>query len=265
MTGEDKTSDSNNSLRVPEILPVNIKLTDNKLNGSNYFKWSKTIRIYLRIMGMASHLTSDPPKGNETDSWFQSDARLYLQIINTIESSVSSLVSHCEYVKELMNYLYFLYSGQSNISRIYSVCKSFHRGEQQNRSLTTYVMEFKKVYEELYSLLPLSDDVKVMQTQREQVVVISFLTDLRPEFDSIRSRFLNESTIPSLQETFVLVLRNENLQASQTSDHNSVWLVEGDFVGVTVVSLKVATVTEQLTHGLLFQILIMLSLTTAMS
>ena len=59
-------------------------------------------------------------------------------------------------------------------------------------------MEFKKVYEELNSLLPLSADVQAMQTQREQVAVISFLTGLRPEFDSIRSQFLNESAIPSL-------------------------------------------------------------------
>ena len=167
MTGEDKPSGSNNGSRVPEMLPVGVRLTDNKLNGSNFYEWSKTIRIYLRSMGMASHLTSDPPTGNDSDSWLQSDARLYLQIINTIEPSVSSLVSHCEYVKELMDYLDFLYSGQSNISRIYSVCKSFHRGEQQDRSLTTYVMEFKKVYEELNSLLPLSVDVKAMQAQRE--------------------------------------------------------------------------------------------------
>ena len=164
-------------------------------------------------MGMASHLTSDPPKGDGSDLWLQSDAYLFLQIVNTIEPSVSSLVSHCEYVKEHMDYLNFLYSGQSNISRIYSFCKSFHRGEQQDRSLTTYVMEFKKVYEELNSLLPLSADVQAMQTQREQVDVISFLTGLRPQFDSIRSQFLNESAIPSLQETFARVLRNENIQS----------------------------------------------------
>lgn len=186
MSGGDKSSSSSGP-RVPELLPVIARLTDNKLNGSNFFEWNKTIQIYLRSMGMASHLTSDPPKGDDSDLWLQSDARLYLQIVNTIEPSVSSLVSHCEYVKELMDYLNFLYSGQSNISRIYSVCKSFHRGEQQDRSLTTYVMEFKKVYEEVNSLLPLSADVQAMQTQREQVAVISFLTGLRPEFDSIRS------------------------------------------------------------------------------
>ncbi|KAJ9544458.1 hypothetical protein OSB04_024165 [Centaurea solstitialis] len=231
MTGEDKDSTSNNGPRVPELLPVGIRLTDNKLNGSNFFEWSKTIRIYLRSMGKASHLKSEPPKGNDSDSWLQTDARLYLQIINTIEPSLSSLVSHCEYVKDLMEYLEFLYSGQSNISRIYTVCKSFHRGEQQDRSLTNYVMEFKKVYEELNSLLLLSADVKAMQAQREQVAVISFLTGLRPEYDSIRSQFLSESAIPSLQETFARVLRNESTQPSPNPEHKSALVSRGEFRG----------------------------------
>ncbi|GJS72278.1 ribonuclease H-like domain-containing protein [Tanacetum coccineum] len=91
--------------------------------------------------------------------------------LNSIEPSVIPLLDHCEYVKELIDYLDFLYSGQKNISRIYSVCKAFHRGEQQDLSLTAYVIEFKKMYKELNSLLPISTDVKVMQKQREQVAI----------------------------------------------------------------------------------------------
>ncbi|KAL4572210.1 hypothetical protein LXL04_018980 [Taraxacum kok-saghyz] len=49
----------------------------------------------------------------------------------------------CEYVKELIEYLGFLCSGQSNISRISS-----------DRSLSTFFMDFKKVYKELNSTTP---------------------------------------------------------------------------------------------------------------
>ncbi|KAJ9541146.1 hypothetical protein OSB04_027652 [Centaurea solstitialis] len=223
----DKSSESGS--RIPDPIPATSRLIDNKLNGSNFFEWSKTVRLYIRGMGMASHLTSDPPSDSNQDIWLQQDAQLFVQIINSIEPSVSSLVTHCEYVKELMDYLNFMFSGQSNISRIYNVCKSFHRGEQQDRSLTTYAMEFKKVYEEMNSLLPLSTDVKAMQIQREQIAVISFLTGLRPEFDSIRSQLLNESMIPSLQETFARVLRNEEFQFAKPSDHNSTLVSRGGY------------------------------------
>nr|GEW64498.1 hypothetical protein [Tanacetum cinerariifolium] len=57
---------------------------------------------------------------------------------------------------------FFAWSKTNNISQIYSMCKAFHRGKQQDLSLTAYVMEFKKMYEELNSLLPISVDVKVI-------------------------------------------------------------------------------------------------------
>lgn len=41
------------------------------------------------------------------------DATLFLQIINSMDNAVVGLVHHCEFVKELMDYLeYLLYSGK---------------------------------------------------------------------------------------------------------------------------------------------------------
>ena len=85
----------------------------------------------------------------------EEDARLYLQIRNSIDNEVIGLINHCKFVKELMYYLEFLYSGKENVSRIFEVCKAFHQPEKQDRSLTTHFMEFKKTYEE-----PFSADIK---------------------------------------------------------------------------------------------------------
>ena len=54
----------------------------------------------------------------------QEDARLYPYIRNFIDNEVISLINHCEFVKELMDYLEF-----GNVSRICKVCKVFHRPE----------------------------------------------------------------------------------------------------------------------------------------
>ena len=75
--------------------------------------------------------------------------RLYLQIRNSIDSEVISLINHYEFVKELMDYLEFLYSRKGNVSR----------PEKRDKSLTTHFMEFKKTYEELNMLLPFSADI----------------------------------------------------------------------------------------------------------
>ena len=52
------------------------------------------------------------------------DARLFLQIRNSIDSEVLGLINYCEFVKELMD-LDFLYFGKGNISRIFDCVKPF--------------------------------------------------------------------------------------------------------------------------------------------
>ena len=112
---------------------------------------------------MTANLKKDQPIDDSKDQWIEEDAHLYLQIRNSINSEVISLINHYEFVKELMDYLEFLYSGKGNVSQIFEVCKAFHRPEKQDRSLTTHFMEFKKTYEELNVLLPFSVYIKVQQ------------------------------------------------------------------------------------------------------
>lgn len=154
-----------NSASITEIVPAMSKITDHKLNGTNYLEWSKTIRVYLRSVEKDDHLCEEPPD-DETKKkpWMRDDARLFLQIRNSIDSEIVGLLNHCEFVKELMDYLEFLYSGKGNMSRMYDVCKAFYRAEKEAKSLTTYFMDFKKTYEELNVLLPFSTNIKVQHT-----------------------------------------------------------------------------------------------------
>ena len=86
---------------------------------------------------------------------------MLLQIRNSIESKVLTHINHCECVKELMEYLEFVYSSKGNIYRIFDVCGAFYCTEKQDWSLTELFMDCKKKYEELNTLLPFSPDVKV--------------------------------------------------------------------------------------------------------
>ena len=108
------------------------------------------------------------------------------------------MINHCEFVKELIDYLDFLYSRKGNISRIYEVYKVSYLVEKQDRILIAYFMDFKKTYEKLNVLLPFSSDVKVQQAQREQMVVMSFLADLPPEFETAKSQIISSFEISTL-------------------------------------------------------------------
>ncbi|KAG8661154.1 hypothetical protein MANES_02G211261v8 [Manihot esculenta] len=146
---------------------------------------------------MDDHLTKDPPTDETHRDWMRDDARLFLQIQNSIYS-------------ELMEYLEFLYSSKMNIFCIYDVCKAFYRVEKNDKTLTSYFMDFKRVYEELNVLMPFSIDVKTQQTQREQMAVMSFLAGLPPEFETAKSQILFDSEISLLHDVFTRVLHTES-------------------------------------------------------
>lgn len=171
--------------------------------------------MYLRSIDKDDHLVDDPPSDAAAKkAWLRDDARIFLQIRNSIDTEVIGLVNHCEFVKDLLDYLAFLYSGKGNISCIYDVYKEFYRPEKQDMSLTEYFMDFKWVYEELDSPFPFSTDVKTQQSQREQMAVMSFLVGLPPEFDAARTKILSSPEITTLCDTFTRILRSEGSRSA---------------------------------------------------
>ena len=80
-----------------------------------------------------------------------------------------------------------MFSGKENVSRIFDVCKAFYRSKKQDQSLIESFMAYKKIHEELNMLMPFSLDVKVQQSQREQMAVMRFLATLPSEYDSTKA------------------------------------------------------------------------------
>ncbi|KAH0685468.1 hypothetical protein KY290_016738 [Solanum tuberosum] len=138
------------------------------------------------------HHIQDPPTDDGKKAWLRDDARLFLQIINSIDNEVVGLVNHFS--------------------------KAFYRSEKEAKSHTRYFMEFKKTYEELNVLLPFSTDVKVQQAQREQMAIMSFLTGLPFEFETAKSQILSSSENTSLNDVFSRVLRTESTPAHQQTN-----------------------------------------------
>uniref|UniRef100_A0A1U7W1W5 Uncharacterized protein LOC104224152 n=1 Tax=Nicotiana sylvestris TaxID=4096 RepID=A0A1U7W1W5_NICSY len=69
-----------------DVIPVMSKITENKFMGSNYMDWSKTIHLYLRSIDKENHLVDDLPKDETKSVWLKEDAKLFLQIKNSMHS-----------------------------------------------------------------------------------------------------------------------------------------------------------------------------------
>ena len=83
---------------------------------------------------MGNHLTKDPPADDSKEQWMEEDAHLFIQIRNSIDSKVLGLINHCEFVKDLMDYLEFVFSRKGNVSHIFDLCKAFYRSKKQVQS-----------------------------------------------------------------------------------------------------------------------------------
>ena len=94
---------------------------------------------------MASHLTDDPPTNDSKDRWLEDDARLFLQIRNSIDGKVITLINHYEFVKKLMNCLEFVYSRKRNISRIVNVCQAFYPLRNKIGRLRNFLWTIKRL------------------------------------------------------------------------------------------------------------------------
>ena len=99
----------------------------------------------------------------------EEDARLFIQIRNSIDSKVLGLVNHCEFVKELMDYLEFVFFGKGNVSHVFDVCKAFYRSEKQDQSVTqNFLWPTKRYMKSLICLCPLVQMSKFSKVNRNR-------------------------------------------------------------------------------------------------
>ena len=59
-----KNKSETKSVTITDVILVMSKITEHKLNGSNFIDWSKTVQVYLRSIEKDNHLTDDPPADN---------------------------------------------------------------------------------------------------------------------------------------------------------------------------------------------------------
>ena len=104
---------------------------------------------------MGGHLTKDPPTDDSKEQWMEEDARMFIQIRNSIDSMVLGLVNHCAFVKELMDYLEFVFL-ERGMFLIYLMCVK-HSIDQRNgiSHSHNFLWPTKRYMESLICLCPL--------------------------------------------------------------------------------------------------------------
>ena len=91
------------------------------------------------------------------------DAQIVVLLWTSMEPQVADMCSHLGTCKEIWDYTHLLYS--SNLTRMYDLSFQYFQLQQSDLSVTDYFASFKRLQEELNSVLPITTNAKEQQTQ----------------------------------------------------------------------------------------------------
>jgi len=80
---------------------VNVHLSIEKLDGTNYDTWASDIKLWLKSQGYVDHLTHPTVVENEVSRWLKINAQLCIVIKSTIQSSLKQIFRTYETCSEV--------------------------------------------------------------------------------------------------------------------------------------------------------------------
>jgi len=82
---------------------VNVHLSIEKLDGTNYDTWVSDIKLWLKTQGYVDHLTHPNVAENEVSRWLKIDSQLCIVIKSTIHSSLKQIFVSMRCVQKFGN------------------------------------------------------------------------------------------------------------------------------------------------------------------
>lgn len=97
-----------------------VQITTIRLNGPNYFRWSQSVRLYLRGRGKIGYITGDkkqPDKeGADYDSWDAENSMVMTWLVNSMTEEIGANYLCYATAKDLWESVARMYSDLDNQS-----------------------------------------------------------------------------------------------------------------------------------------------------
>jgi len=101
---------------------VNVHLSIEKLDGTNYDTWASDIKLWLKRQGYVNHLTHPTLAENEVFRRLKIDAQLCVVIKSTIHSSLKQFFCTYETCSKVWEQAKLLYTNDTQ--RLYGMCQN---------------------------------------------------------------------------------------------------------------------------------------------
>ena len=102
-----------------------VQITSFRPNGSNYLRWSQSIKMYIHGRGKLGYLIGEQPQPDITDPqhavWDAKNSMVMTWLVNSMEEDISSNYICYSTAKELWDSVTEMYSDLGNKSQIYEL------------------------------------------------------------------------------------------------------------------------------------------------
>ncbi|KAL5820794.1 hypothetical protein ACOSQ3_022676 [Xanthoceras sorbifolium] len=232
MSEDSTTSNPNTPNQPPVNLPNDhhsVRITNIRLNGDNFLRWSLSVRMYILGRGKGDYLTGKKTAPAKEDSsyatWEAENFMVMSWLVNSMEEDIAANYLGHPTAKAMWNNLSQMYSDLGNQSQIYEIELKIGETKQGTESVTKYFSGLKRLWQDLdmffdHKWKDAADGVyfqKVLENSR----VFKFLAGLNVDFDEVRGRIIGRQPLPSLNEVFAEVRREESRRGVMLGNKNS--------------------------------------------
>ncbi|KAL5745423.1 hypothetical protein ACOSP7_026569 [Xanthoceras sorbifolium] len=206
----DSSSTSNSSIFAGNYPPIEnsnhpVKITTIKLNGDNFLRWSLSVQMYIRGRGKLGYLTghkAEPPASDAQYAvWDAENSMAMAWLVNSMEEEISANYLGFSTAREMWENLKAMYSDLGNQSQIYEIQSRYFAG------LKRLWQDLDMFYDHKWKN---PADGFYFNQITESSRIFTFLVGLNIEFDEVRGRIIGKQPLPSINEVFAEVIREES-------------------------------------------------------
>ena len=196
---------------------LSLQITSFKLNGRNFLQWSRSVQLVVRGKGKIGYLDGSIPQPDKSDSSFPSwdihNSMVMSWLINSMEESIAEIYLLYPTAKAIWDVVSLAYSDLEDSSQLFDLRTRSRQLRQADSSVTHYFNHLKKLWQELdlFNQHQWRDpnDAAIYQKILAKERVYDFLAGLHPSLDDVRGRILSAKPLPSIDEIFAEVRREE--------------------------------------------------------
>ncbi|KOM41612.1 hypothetical protein LR48_Vigan04g181000 [Vigna angularis] len=200
---------------------VNVHLSIDKLDDTNYATWASDIKHWLKSQGYVDILTQNVTTAtiDDTSCWMKIDAHLCIVIKSTIHSSLKQMFRSYETCSEVWAQAKLLYTNDTQ--RLYGVCQDLFIviGPCSPGPMAEYLGKVHALLHDFNELLPPASTPAKELEQRSKFFMLLALYELSDDFSHVRDHILGSHVIPNFTSTCSALLRILSKLVIETSPH----------------------------------------------